>query len=611
MTKYTNKSIVYHGCESHATLYHDNTMVDESEECGDIHSTSNVKNVTDESEEESEGKDEASVVGCNANNANAGRTLNANNSVANSNDNYAGGFAHKKNKTLEETLTSQPSRLKKDEEHIDNVGYAQDDYESLPFMTDDIAESNAENMQGTIWEDLRIANSKRNLKGLSRFYKSKEIALYAVKRTTKKRDTKAKQYYYTNANEIADRLLKDINDDAYYVHGYIEVDLPRKYKTSKNRHAKIYTLYDRCMQNFCLTIIEQKLRRKVIRNNYSNIEKRGILCNDKRYCMMNKIRNASIIYNDLWVLNTDIKKFYQNINWKLIISVLFRTIKDKISRNILYKTFEASKDLPIGCCLSPIIADIIMNDYDNIILKNFKPRFYAAFGDNRLYVGRKDILQKILSFTRKYYRNHYHFKMKSDYQLKKVNNGFRFCKTLYENGFVRVRGEMRRRAIRSAHIPQSFAGYNGILEKSDSKHLLHLIKNNLKILKIRTINNTMEVRPFKGRKVNFDALIGKKVFVTDYKLLENGKDSKYYYTFQMISLKDGTDEPELLHTNNGSFEIKEACKQWEKENKQLPIKVTIAKEGTSFYFKEYHITDKEACSIIIDKMNIDISSLKD
>ena len=52
MTKYTNKSIVYHGCESHATLYHDNAMVDESEECGDIHSTSNVKNVTYESEEE-------------------------------------------------------------------------------------------------------------------------------------------------------------------------------------------------------------------------------------------------------------------------------------------------------------------------------------------------------------------------------------------------------------------------------------------------------------------------------------------------------------------------------------------------------------------------------
>jgi hypothetical protein len=170
---------------------------------------------------------------------------------------------------------------------------------------------------------------------------------------------------------------------------------------------------------------------------------------------------------------------------------------------------------------------------------------------------------------------------------------------------------LKRRAIRSADNPQSFAGYNGILEKTDSKHLLYLIRNNLKRLKLRYINHSMEVSPSRGRKVNFDVLIGKKVFITYYKLLENGKDSKYYYTFQMISLNDDTNEPKLLRTNNGSFEIKEACKEWERDNKALPIKVTIAKEGTSFYFKEYHVTDKEACNIVINKMNIDISSLKD
>lgn len=609
MAKYKNKSIVCHGCESHAILHHGNAVVDESEECDDIHSTSNVKSVTDESEEESEGKDEASIVGCNANDAYAGRSLNANNSVSNSNVNYAGGFAHKEHKTLEETLTSQPSRLKTDEEHIGNAGYVQDDYESLPFMADDIAESSAENMQGAIWEDLRIANSKRNLKGLSRFYKSKEIILYAVKRTVKKRDTNAKVYYYNHSEEIADIILNDINNNSYYVHGYVEVDLPKKHKTSKTRHAKIYSLYDRCVQNLVLTIIEQKLRRKVIRNNYSNIEKRGILCNDKTYCMINKIRNATVVYNDLWALTTDVKKFYQSIRWETIIEVLFRTVKDKITRDILYKTFKASKDLPIGSCLSPLIADIIMNDYDNIILRNYKPRFYAAFGDNRLYIGRKDILQKILSFTKKYYRNHYHFKIKNDYHLCAVSKGFRFCKALYDNGFVSIRGEIRRRAIKTAHILQSFAGYNGMLEKSDSKHLLYLIKNNLKRLKKRTIKE-MEVKPFKGRKTSFDVLLGKKVFITDYKLLENGKDSKYYYAFQIISLKDGTDEPELLRANNGSFEIKGACKQWELENRELPIKVTIAKEDTSFYFKEFHMTDKEACDIIIDKMKINLEELK-
>lgn len=611
MAKDTNKSIVCHGCESHAILRCDNAVVDSSEECGELHSTSGVKSATDESDEESEGKDEASVVGCNANNDNAGRTLNANNSVSNSNDNYAGGFAHRNDKTSEEHLTSQPPRLKTDEEHIGNVGYVQDDYESLPFMVDDIAESDATNMQGAVWNELRIANSKRNLKGLRKFYLNKEVAAYAVKRTCKKRDTKAKIWYYNHREYIADLLIKDIREDAYYVHGYIEVDLPKQHKTSKTRHAKIYSLYDRCMQNLCLTIIEQKLRRKVIRNNYSNIEKRGILCNDKTYCMMNQIRNATVVYNDLWALNTDITKFYQNIRWEIIIEILYRTIKDRTSRNILYKTFEASGDLPIGCCLSPLIADIIMNDYDYIILRNFKPKFYAAFGDNRLYIGRKDILQKIKSFTKKYYRNHYHFKMKNDYQLKKVRDGVTFCKTQYDNGFVRVRGEMRRRAIRSAHIPQSFAGYNGILEKSDSKHLLHLINTNLRRLKLRNISDKMEVRPFKGRPENFLNLIGKKVFVTDFKQCENGKDSKYYYIFQMVALKDGTDEAELLRTNNGSFEIKEACRKWEREHTPMPQKVTICKEGTSYYFKEYHMTNKEACDIIVDKMNINLAELKE
>ena len=65
MSKYKNKSIVCYDCERHAIIRYDNAVVDLSEESGDIHSTSGVKNTTDESEKKSEGKDDASVVGCN------------------------------------------------------------------------------------------------------------------------------------------------------------------------------------------------------------------------------------------------------------------------------------------------------------------------------------------------------------------------------------------------------------------------------------------------------------------------------------------------------------------------------------------------------------------
>ena len=94
MAKDTNKSIVCHGCESHAILRCDNAVVDSSEEGGELHSTSGVKRTTDESDEESEGKDEASVVGCNANPGAAGRTLDAHRSVSFSRVAFAGGFAH-------------------------------------------------------------------------------------------------------------------------------------------------------------------------------------------------------------------------------------------------------------------------------------------------------------------------------------------------------------------------------------------------------------------------------------------------------------------------------------------------------------------------------------
>ena len=203
--------------------------------------------------------------------------------------------------------------------------------------------------------------------------------------------------------------------------------------------------------------------------------------------MVNKIRRASKVYKGYWYLTTDIRKFYESTKSDVILEVLFRTIKDNTTRKLLKLFFDASGDLPIGCCLSPIIADVLMNDYDMIILKNFKPRFYAAFGDNRLYIGGKKMLQDIRSFTKKYYERHYRFHMKKEYVLGKVSDGFKFCKTNYYQGFVRCRSELKRRAIKCAHVQQSFCGYQGILQKTDSKHLLNLIMLNLNNLKQKNI----------------------------------------------------------------------------------------------------------------------------
>lgn len=569
----------------------------------------------------SEGKDNASAGGCNANNGNPGRTLNANNAFRNGNDNYAGALARytEKNKVGKESLTSRPTRSKtENEDHAATGGHGQCEYD-LPYWGEKAESSARANIstgqrpeakgaveatgsQTDIWEELRIANSKRNLKGLRRFYESREIVEYAVRRCCKSRDTRQKEWYYEHADEVAERIIKDIKNGTYRVSHCKDRKIEASHPTGKDRQAKIFSLYDRCVQMMVLTIIEQKLRRKVVRNNYSNIEGRGIYCNDKRYCMADRIRTAVWKYKGEWVLMTDVRKFYESVDWRVMLGVVMETVKDTTTVDIIGQTLMEAGCLPIGSCLSPLFADILMNDYDHIILERHKPRFFGAFGDNRIVIADKEMCVEIQQFTKSYYEGRYGFELKKDYQIKPVRAGFSFCKKRFEVGFVRERGEIKRRAIKVAKKPESFAGYKGMLLKTDSRHLLYLIETNIDDMKNR---QGMEIPPFKGDKSDFNEFVDKRICITNFRRVDNHKESGYYYLFQIVD-KSNDGRLRLCKSQNGSFEIKQAGDLWLRTGVVPPIYVTVRKDGRSFFFDEYHTTEQEACEAIVSGLNIEL-----
>ena len=567
----------------------------------------------------SEARTDASVAGCSANNANAGRTLNANNSATNSNDNYALGFAGMKaEKYRKGTPTSRPTRSKNEmmDNRIANGGYGPRDYDftSLPFWGDDKTKAESEtttathtcegvNMEDPIWQKLEKANKRRNLKGLSEFYENMTIAVFAVRRCCKDKDTAKKREYYDRADVVAAWMKRQIKRGTYHVIGYQLRDIPPRFKTGKHRAAKVFTLFDRCMQMFVLTIIEGKLRNKVLRNNYSNIEGRGIYCNDKRYCMLNAIRTATIKYPSDVVLLTDIQKFYDSVGWKVMCGVIFETVKDKTTRWLILVTLQAAGTLPIGCCFSPLFADILMNDYDMHILTKFKTDFFAAFGDNRIIFTDKQTAVQIQTFTKSYYEGRYGVTLKNDYQIRPASIKFSFCKKQFERGFVRERAEIRRRSIRVAEHPQSLAGYIGMYQKTDSKHLLYLITHHLNFLKMKN-NKGMDISPFAGKDADISTFVDERICITNYAKINNGKESEYYYHLQYVSKKSGI--MEVYHSKTGCFEIKQAGDLWMRENKQPPIYVTVRRIGKSIYFEEYHTTNKEACEKLVEKFNINL-----
>lgn len=476
----------------------------------------------------------------------------------------------------------------------------------------------------TIWEELEQVSKRKRLKNLDRFYTNKEIVLQAIEITIKDKKTKSAEYIRNHKEEIADKIIYEIKTNTYYVRGYIDVKLDKKHKSDKQRIAKIYTLYDRCVQNVILLIIGPRLERSVPRINYSNIKDRGIFCNNKTYCMLNQIRTSCIKYPNDWAYITDIKKFYESVNYKILLGVLFKIIYDKTTRILLYKILKAADCLPIGSCLSPIFADILLMEFDNIIMQKFKPDFYAAFGDNRIFFGSKQLLYKIKDFQISFYAGRYNLNVKPDYQFVRVNNGFRFCKTLYYRGFTRIRSELKRRAIKS--YPNNFSSYKGILLKTDSKNLLNIIMGNNTNTPIEINTKDLpkdeeilqspeyqiQVMPFKGDKTNLEPFIDKKIAITaTHPYKSTKKAGTIYFKIQFIA-KNTVGKPQLYKTNTGCFEICQAIKKWWVDGNytiSYPQYVTVGKENTSYYFKEYHITNDQACKQITYDLNIDIDKL--
>lgn len=567
-------------------------------DCDSLPKTSELMAALTKPKRENEGRVCASVLGCNANNDNAGRSLNANNAATNDNDNYAGGFAHLNN-NQPYIVTSGSNTT---DNHAANGEHGPRDYRDVPYWDSD-GESE---VNITIWDELERANSKRNLSGLKKLLLNRELAIFAVLRTAYRRDTEEKHKMWEHPVPIAMRMIRELETKTYEAKPPVLKRVDKQRKTDKERQAEVFTLYDRSMVNLVLTVIEQKMRRKVPRTNYSNIIGRSILCNDRRFCMMTRVRHASKVHKNSWFLTDDIRKFYQSLRKEVYLGVMFQTVKDPLCRWLLCQVFSQVDDLPIGSSLSPIIADVVMAEFDEIVQRDFNVSFSAAFGDNRLYFGEKEELERLRSFQKSYYAGRYSLDMKGDWQKGRVANGFRFCKTWYKDGFVNVRGEMRRRAIRSADKPQQFAGYNGLLMKSDSKRLLRLIRTNLSRLKR---HRTMQLMPFRGEKCKMDRFVGQRIAITDLRKIDNHKDSEYYFDFQIVSKEKneaGDEHLHLWHCHNGLFEIKQVCEKWLQDKTAMPQYRTIGKNGNSLYFVEDHISDKEACEQIVQEMGIEL-----
>lgn len=590
------------------------------------------------------------VVGESANNNGiaSARNVNGNNAVSNSNDNWAPRFALKSSISEDTTRHVQQGQIllekTTDYSFEDVMELLQCEYSSL---SEDIpaSESSAKSLNSSIWEELHKANQKRHLKNLKRFIINREIVEFSVDNCLDKAaDSPQKKKAVKQRNDIINRIIQELSEETYQVGKCTKRVIKKRGKDGKNRNANIFPLYDRCVQNVLLTVIKEKCVNILLRNVYSGVAKRSTISNDRRYCLFKRIHDFCTKHPDAWVGMTDIHHFYESLDSHVVCQAFVDIVKDRYVYKLLCDTFLSLPTLPIGGTLSQLCAMLTLNECDREILRRFKPKFYAIFGDNRLFGDNdKHKLYKIKEFQDIYYETRYGFSMKTDYSFRRVSDGFRFCKTDFKGRYTHIRSELKHRTIRGQiRGQQHYAGYKGFLLKTDSKRLRSLIENQLDFQLLREHkyydrnyfqdinmdNNQNTVTPNKlqpctftnivknvhGPKMKLIEFVDKFVIIGNYCKLKSKQkeDGKDYYKFQLyIPVIVDNKRTFLSYTSwNGSADITYFFDRLRDGSIEKPKNgiVKVKRDGPSFYFEGYRDYVNHRGVKEIEEMGLDIDA---
>jgi RNA-directed DNA polymerase len=88
-----------------------------------------------------------------------------------------------------------------------------------------------------------------------------------------------------------------------------------------------------------------------------------------------------------WILKCDIKKFFANIDHKILLDILTEYIPDKnilwLLENVIY-SFEAKLDvgLPLGNLTSQLFVNIYLNEFDQFVKHKLKAKYYLRYCDD-------------------------------------------------------------------------------------------------------------------------------------------------------------------------------------------------------------------------------------
>lgn len=200
----------------------------------------------------------------------------------------------------------------------------------------------------------------------------------------KARKGKTKKHYVIKFEENLELNLLELQEELKK-----QTYSPKPLKTfilrdPKTRKISKSHFRDRIVHHAIINILEPLYEKRFICDSCANRKGKGTSYALKRFDKFkNKVSNNDT--SSCFVLKADVKHYFQEINLKILVSIIYKKIKCsktiKLIRRIL-KTNSSKKGMPLGNLTSQFFANVYLNELDYFIKHKLKTQYYIRYVDD-------------------------------------------------------------------------------------------------------------------------------------------------------------------------------------------------------------------------------------